>query len=440
MFSFLAEKFRHVFAKFSGNSSLTERNIQEAIDEVRLALLDADVQYGVVKTFIKRVKERAIGQQCLSSVSTGQLFVKIVHEELASLLGSTEKEFKVNERPARILLCGLQGSGKTTHAAKLALFLKEKRGFKRPCLVACDLARPAAVEQLMTLASQAGVEGFHIPGETRPAIVAKRALEEAPKQMWDVIIFDTAGRLHVDEALMQELSAMKDIVEPHQVLLTVNAATGQDAVKAAAAFTDHVGVTGCCLTMLDGSSRGGAALSVVEVTQRPILFEGHGERLADIRPFHPVSMADRILGMGDTINLVRQAQEHFKEEDAQQLERKLRRAEFTYGDFLQQIRSLKKMGSVKNLLSMLPGVSHLPIEGGDNQLKKAEAIVLSMTLQEREGRCELSPARRRRIAKGSGTAVDDVNKLVKTLKEAAGFLKNVPKMKQLHKMMGGLWH
>jgi signal recognition particle subunit SRP54 len=439
MFSFLAEKFQNVFAKFRGNSSLNERNIQEAIDEVRLALLDADVQYGVVKTFIKRVKERALGQQCLASVSAGQQFIKIVHEELAELLGSSEKELQIHERPARILLCGLQGSGKTTHAAKLAVFMKEKKGFKRPCLVACDLARPAAVDQLVTLANQAGVASFRIAGETNPAIVAKKALEEATKNMWDLIIFDTAGRLHVDEALMNELSNLRKVVAPHHVILTVNAATGQDAVKAASAFSETVGVTGCFLTMLDGASRGGAALSVVQVTQKPILFEGHGERLADIRPFHPVSMADRILGMGDTINLVRQAQEHFKEEDARKLEMKLRKAEFSYEDFLQQIRALKKMGPLKNLLSMLPGASKLPLDGSENELKKAEAIVLSMTPHERLGMCDLSPSRRRRIAKGSGTELDDVNKLVKTLKEAANFFKNVPKMKQLQKMMGGLW-
>lgn len=440
MFSALAEKFQGIFSKFMRAKALTEGNIQEAIDEVRLALLDADVQYGVVKTFVRRVKEKAIGQKLITSVSPGQLFVKIVHEELVSLLGADEKEFVMHERPARILLCGLQGSGKTTHAAKIALFLKEKRGFSRPCLVACDLARPAAVDQLVTLARQAGIDCFSLAGEKNPVRVAKEAIFEAPKHMWDLLIFDTAGRLHVDEELMHELGRVKEAVSPHHVVLTLNAATGQDAVRTATAFAEQIGVTGSCLTMLDGSARGGAAISVVEVTKKPILFEGHGERLGDIRPFHPVSMADRILGMGDTINLVRQAQEHIQEADAKELERKLRRSEFSYGDFLSQLRMIKKMGSVKGLLSMLPGASKMPIEGGDKELVKAESIILSMTREERDDLCELSVGRRKRIAIGSGTTVDDVNRLVKTMKQAKQFFKNAPKMKQLEKMMGGgLW-
>jgi signal recognition particle subunit SRP54 len=299
------------------------------------------------------------------------------------------------------------------------------------------LARPAAVEQLKTLAQQAGVDCFRIEGEKNPIVVAKQALAAAPAQMWDLLIFDTAGRLHVDSDLMEELVAVKNIVQPHQVILTLNAATGQDAVRAASVFTDQVGVTGSCLTMLDGSSRGGAAISIVEVTKQPILFEGHGEKLQDIRPFHPVSMADRILGMGDTINLVRTAQEHIREENAKDLERKLRRSEFTFTDFLGQINTLKKMGSVKSILSMLPGASNLPIEGGEKDLKRAEAMILSMTLDEREDRTELTVGRRKRIAKGSGASVDDVNRLVKTMKQAKQFFKKMPSMKHLEKMMGG---
>ncbi len=440
MFSTLAEKFQGIFAKFMRAKTLTEGNVQEAIDEVRLALLDADVQYGVVKSFVKRVKEKAIGQALISSVAPGQLFVKIVHDELVELLGADEKEFVIHERPARILLCGLQGSGKTTHAAKIAMFLKEKRGFRRPCLVACDLARPAAVDQLLTLAQQAGVDSFMLAGEKNPVRVAEEAIFEAPKHMWDLLIFDTAGRLHVDAELMQELKRVKEAVCPHHVLLTLNAATGQDAVRTASAFAEQIGVTGSCLTMLDGSARGGAAISVVEVTKKPILFEGHGERLGDIRPFHPVSMADRILGMGDTINLVRQAQEHIRETDAKELERKLRRAEFSYEDFLNQLRMIKKMGSVKGLMAMLPGASKLPIDGGDKELAKAEAIILSMTSEERYDVCELTVGRRKRIANGSGTTIDDVNRLVKTLKQAKQFFKNAPKVKHLEKLMGGgLW-
>ncbi len=437
MFSALAEKFRSVFAKFGSAKALTENNVQEAIDEVRLALLDADVQYGVVKAFVRRVKEKAIGQKLISAVSPGQLFVKIVHDELVALLGSEEKSLVLRERPAKVLLCGLQGSGKTTYAAKLAHFLKAKSGFQRPCLVACDLARPAAVDQLHTLAQQAGVACFRMEGEKNPVTVAQQALEAAPAQMWDLLIFDTAGRLHVDSQLMEELVAVKETVKPHQVILMLNAATGQDAVRAAGTFAEQVGVTGSCLTMLDGSSRGGAAISLVEVTKQPILFEGHGEKLQDMRPFHPVSMADRILGMGDTINLVRTAQEHFKEDEARELERKLRRSEFTFTDFLGQINTLKKMGSVKSLLTMLPGMPNLPLENGDKDLKRAEAIILSMTLEEREEHVELSMGRRKRVAKGSGTSLDEVNRLVKMMKQAKQFFKKMPSMKQLEKMMGG---
>jgi signal recognition particle subunit SRP54 len=439
MFAALTEKFQGVFSKFFKAKALTDGNIQEAIDEVRLALLDADVQYGVVKNFVKRVKEKAVGQKLIEAVSPGQLFVKIVHEELVELLGSTEKDLRVEGRPGKILLCGLQGSGKTTYAAKLARYLREKKGFLRPCVVACDLARPAAVDQLKTLAMQAEVNFFSLPGEKNPVRVAEAALEEATIKMWDLLIFDTAGRLHVDQDLMDELAAVKEAVRPQHVILTLNAATGQDAVRAASTFAEHIGVTGSCLTMLDGSSRGGAAISVVEVTKRPVLFEGHGEKISDIRPFHPMSMADRILGMGDTINLVRHAQEHIQESEAKDLEHKLRRAEFTYGDFLQQMRMLKKMGPLKNLMAMLPGASNLPMEGGEKEMQKAEAIIYSMTPEERDERCELSVRRRQRIAKGSGTSIDDVNRLVKTLKQAKQFFKNMPKLKNLEKMMGGLW-
>jgi len=437
MFSALAEKFQNVFSKFLRSPKITEDGIQEALDEVRIALLDADVQYSVAKTFVRRVKEKALGEELVRSVTAGQLFVKIVHEELVDLLGSTEQEFKPN-KPARILLCGLQGSGKTTHAAKLALYLKEKQGFSKPCLIACDRARPAAIEQLAILAKQAGVDHFTIDGEKDPVSVAKEVMKNS--RDWDLLIFDTAGRLHVDDDLMQELEAIKKAVDPDHVVLTLNAATGQDAVRAASTFSECIGVTGSFLTMLDGSARGGAAISVVEVTKKPILFEGHGEKLNDIRPFHPRSMADRILGMGDTITLVRTAQEHIKEEEAEELEKKLRKSQFTYSDFLNQLRMLKKMGSMKGLLSMLPGASNLPIQGGDEELKKAEAVILSMTPEEREDRCEMSIGRRKRIAKGSGTQIESVHRLVRTMKQAKKFFKG-SNMKQLQKMMGGggLW-
>lgn len=441
MFSALTNTFQSIFSKFGRSGKLTEKNIQDALEEVRLALLDADVQYGIVKNFIRSVKEKAVGQALLTAVSPGQLFTKIVHDELVALLGSEEKECTIRERPAKLLLCGLQGSGKTTGAAKLALYFKEKQGFKKPCVVALDLARPAAVMQLKILSEQAGVDFFSIDGEKDPRVIAKEALSSAISHMWDLLIFDTAGRLAIDDALMDELLAVKQIVNPQQTILTLNAATGQDAVKTAAAFAAKIGVTGSCLTMLDGASRGGAAISVAEVTKCPILFEGHGEKIGDIRPFHPVSMADRILGMGDTINLVRKAQEHFKEEDAAVLERKLRKAEFSYEDLLKQFHMIQKMGSLKSLISMIPGLSSLPFDGGEEKLQKTEAMIYSMTPAERSEEVELTVSRRKRIAKGSGTTIDDVNHLVKTMKQAKQLFKNVPKMKHLEKMMkgGSLW-
>jgi signal recognition particle subunit SRP54 len=441
MFSALAEKFQGIFRKFLKDKSLTEENIQEAFDEVRLALLDADVQYGVVKTFIKRVKEKALGQELLSSVSPGQLFIKIVHDELVSLFGNEEKDFVFQGHPAKMILCGLQGSGKTTQAAKLASFLKKKKGFQRICLVACDLARPAAQEQLQTLAEQAGVFSFTLPSEKNPIRVAEEALKKAREESWEAIIFDTAGRLHIDEELMKELKEIKDLVRPHHTLLAMNAATGQDAVKTAASFAENIGITGSILTMLDGSSKGGAAISLVEVTKQPIFFEGHGEKIEDIRPFHPVSMADRILGMGDTINLVRVAQDHIQEEDSKSLEDKLRKAELSYADFLKQMQTMKKMGSLKGLLSMVPGLGSLKdIDVNDREMVRTEAIILSMTPSERQGEDDLSMSRRKRIAKGSGTSFDDVNQLVKKFKQTKQLFKgNV--MKNLEKSMRGkVWH
>lgn len=438
MFATLSDKFRTIITKLAGQKKLSEDNISDAVNEVRLALLEADVQFGVVKVFIKRVKEKAIGEKIIDSVSAGQHFTKIVHDELVALMGSDEEALKFSKKPASLLLCGLQGSGKTTQSVKLANFLKKKNQFKKPCVVACDLQRPAAREQLTSLAQSAGIDCYSLLDEKDPLQVAKSALATASKEGWDLLIFDTAGRLHIDEELMLELEKMKQLVQPEEVLLVTNAATGQDAIKTAASFHERLKISGTILTMLDGTSRGGAAISIREVTGMPIKFEGVGEKLDDIQVFNPTSMADRILGMGDTINLVRKAQEHIDEKDAKALEEKLRKASFTYEDYLKQMQAVKKMGSMKSLLGMLPGMSKLKeIDIDDREFGKVEAIILSMTQDERQERCELHMNRRRRIARGSGTSLDDVNRLFKSFKQAKQFFKNVPNMKQLEKMLGG---
>jgi len=441
MLGALTDKMRETFSKLMREKKLTEDNISEAVSEVRLALLEADVNYSVTKAFVKKVKERAVGEQVVNSVTAGQTFIKLVHDELVQLMGGEEYSLNLTGKPSIILMCGLQGSGKTTHTAKLARYLRKKNLSKSPLVAACDLQRPAAVEQLKTLASAAGAAFFSIPNETDPLKVARAASEFALQHGHDVLIVDTAGRLQIDEELMSQLGQLKKALNPNEVIFVANATTGQDAVNVAAEFNTKIGVTGSILTMLDGNTRGGAAISIREVTGKPLLFEGIGEKLDDIQLFNPQSMADRILGMGDTINLVKKAQEHISEEEAKRLEQKMRTASFTYEDFLNQIQMVKKMGSLKGLLGMLPGMGQLkdlPINEKD--FFKTEAIISSMTRNERSERCELIPSRRKRLAAGSGTSIDDVNKLVKTFKQAKQFFKNMPNMKQLQKMMGGsLW-
>lgn len=438
MFGALTDKFQSLFAKLTGKSKLTEENIAEAVSEVRLALLEADVNYAVVKTLIKRVKEKALGDAVIKSVAPGQQFIKIVHDELVALMGGAAEGMTLQGTPAVIALCGLQGSGKTTQAAKLANYLRKQKLCKAPLLVACDLQRPAAIDQLRALGLQIDVPVFTLPGESNAVVVAKRGVEEARLAGCDLVILDTAGRLHIDEVLMAELEAIIAATRPVEVLFVANATTGQDAVATASAFNQKVPITGTILTMLDGNARGGAAISIREVTGRPLKFEGIGEKIDDLQPFNPTSMADRILGMGDTINLVRKAQEHINEEDAKQLERKMRSATFTYEDCLKQLQMVKKMGSLKGMLGMLPGMSKLEgLNVDDKEFFKMEAIIQSMTLRERSEDDELSVPRRKRVAKGSGTSVEDVNKLVKTFKQMKQFFKNMPNMKQLEKMFGG---
>jgi signal recognition particle subunit SRP54 len=441
MFGQLTEKFHSLFSTLFSQKKLTSDNISDAVNEVRLALLEADVQYSVVKTFIKKVKEKAIGIELVQSVEPGQQFAKIVHDELVDLMGGEVKELEFKKKPAVLMLAGLQGSGKTTSAVKLARFLKKQGSYLKPCVVACDLQRPAAVDQLKTLAQQAEISCFSIPGSKKPLEVAEKAMQEAKVQSWDLLIFDTAGRLHIDDELMKELSQVKDLVNPEEVLFVANAALGQDAVKSASAFHERVAITGTILTMLDGTARAGSAISIREVTGQPLKFEGVGEKIDDFQPFNPTSMADRILGMGDTINLVRKAQEHIQEEDATELEEKIRKASFTFEDYLKHAKMLKKMGSMKSLLGMLPGMSRLKdFDLDESEFFRLEAIILSMTPPERQEKCELSMSRRKRLARGSGTSLDDVNRMLKSFKQTKQFFKDVPNMKQLQKMIGGfLW-
>ncbi|NDD58370.1 MAG: signal recognition particle protein [Chlamydiae bacterium] len=431
MFGTLTRKFQDLFSSLSSQKVLTEDNVTDAVRQVRLALLDADVNYSVASAFVKKVKEKAVGETVVKSVSPDQQFIKIVHEELVSLMGGSEAELALKGNPAVILVCGLQGSGKTTHCAKLSVFLKKQHPEKKILIAACDLQRPAAVEQLQRLGSQAGVDVFSVDGEIDPVSVAEKALEKARRENYQILIVDTAGRLHLDEQLMQQLERLKTVVNPSEVLFVANANTGQDAVKTAQEFDKRVSITGTILTMLDGTSRAGAAISIREVTQKPLKFEGVGEKITDFQAFNPHSMADRILGMGDVINLVKKAQEHFSEQESKDLEKKLRKASFTYDDYLKQMSILKKMGSFKSLLKMIPGLPNLDeMQIDEKEFRKIEAIILSMTQDEREEKVELVPSRRRRIAEGSGVKIDDVNKMVKSFKRLKQFFKDMPNLKK----------
>lgn len=436
MFGNLTEKLSKIFSSLGDKKKLSEENISDAVREVRLALLDADVNYGVVKNFIKKVKEKAVGDAVLKSVTPSQQFIKLVHDELVSLMGEKEASFKLDGNPAVIMLCGLQGTGKTTHAAKLAKFLRKKEYQRKPLLVACDLQRPAAVLQLKTLGEQINVPVFAMEGEKNPVKVAKAALKHAKELGCDAVIFDTAGRLHIDETLMEELSEIKNVTQPSEILFVANSATGQDAVTTALEFDRKLNLTGSILTMLDGDSRGGAAISILEITGKPLKFEGVGEKLDDLQLFNPHSMADRILGMGDTINLVKKAEEFMSEEEAEKLEEKMRKATFTYNDYLKQIQAIKKMGSLKKIMKMLPGMSKIPeFDMDEKEFFKVEAIILSMTPRERAERDEIDISRAKRIAKGSGSDLGEVNKLRKSFKQTKQFFKHLPNKKMMEKFM-----
>lgn len=430
MFSQLSDKLQDIFKDLRGHGSISEANINDALRQVRLALLEADVHFQVAKDFIARVKEKALGQNVLRSVTPGQQIVKIFHDELTQLLGGDNEPLNL-AKPARIIMVGLHGAGKTTSAAKLAAYLK-KQG-KSPLLIACDLQRPAAINQLAALAGQVGVPIFKPePGQTDLVQVGKKALVWVETQNGDVQIFDTAGRLEIDETLVNELKKLCHLVQPQEILLVCDAATGQQAVNVATHFHETLGLTGLVLTKLDGDARGGAALSMREVTKRPIKFAGVGEKITQFEPFYPDRLAGRILGMGDVVSLVERAAETINEEEAARLEKKMRAANFDFDDFLAQFKMLRRMGPLENVLGMLPGMSNMKgFSVDEKQLKRIEAIVLSMTPSERKNPDVLNAKRRQRIARGSGTSVTEINTLLQRFNQMRKLMKNVGQMKKM---------
>ncbi len=428
-FEGLTDKLQGAFKKLNSKGKLTEADVKSAMREVRMALLEADVNFTVVKDFIKKVTERAVGADILESLTPGQQVIKIVNEELTALMGGSNAKLTYSSQPPTIyMLCGLQGAGKTTMCGKLGNMIK--KGDKKPLLVACDVYRPAAIKQLQVVGGQVGVEVFE-RGQGNPVEIAKEAIEYARYYGRDPVIIDTAGRLHIDTNLMQELRDVRDAVKPKEILLVVDAMTGQDAVTVAKTFNDELGVDGVILTKLDGDTRGGAAISVRAVTGKPIKFSGIGEKLTDLEPFHPDRMASRILGMGDVLSLIEKAQDSFDEQQAVDLTRKMRTNAFTLEDYLEQMKQLNKMGSITDVLKMIPGVGSkikdvdIDEEKVMKAQKKNEAIILSMTRMERRNPDILNASRKRRIAAGSGTTVQEVNLLLKQFDQAKSMMKNV---------------
>lgn len=442
MFDNLSERLERSFKILKGEGKITEINVAETLKDVRRALLDADVNYRVAKDFTDTVKKKALGQNVLTAVKPSQLMVKIVHDELATLMGGETAELNLPGRvgdPTIILMAGLNGSGKTTFTGKLAKMLKEKKN-KNPLVAACDTFRPAAMEQLKVLADQVGVPCYMEMGATNPVKVAQDAIQEARAKAHDVVIIDTAGRLAIDEELMQQIQDIRDATHPHEILFVVDAMTGQDAVNTAKEFNERLDYTGVVLTKLDGDTRGGAALSIRTVVNKPIKFVGTGEKMEAIDPFHPARMADRILGMGDIVSLVEKAQEQYDEKEAKRLEARLRKNKFDFNDFYAQIQQIKKMGNIKDLASMIPGVGKAikDIDIDDNAFKGIEAIILSMTPAERENPAILNTSRRNRIAKGSGTSIQEVNRLIKQFDQTRQMMRlmaDKSKMAQMAQMM-----
>lgn len=432
MFETLTDKLDLTFKRLRGQGKVSEKNIDEALREVRLALLEADVHFKVVKGFLESVKTKALGQEVLRSLTPDQQFVKIVREELTSLLGGSQQELDLRGTPPLvIMLVGLQGSGKTTTLAKLALFLQREKK-RKPYLVSADVYRPAAIEQLKILGGDLGIPVHDSRPEKPPLQICQEAFEEARKQFHDFLLVDTAGRLHVDEELMQELKAIKELLKPHQILLIADAMTGQDAVNQAEGFNKWLDFTGIVLTKMDGDARGGAALSMRQIVGKPILFSGVGEKLDALEPFHPERLASRILGMGDVLSLIEKAQQAYKEKEGEQLEKLAKKNQFSLEDFQAQLQQLKKMGSIGELLDLVPGARKLTQKAdlgqAEKELKRVEAIINSMTLQERRNPAILNGSRRRRIAQGSGTTVTEINRLIKQFLEMKKMMQRFNKL------------
>lgn len=438
MFENLSERLERSFKLLKGEGKITEINVAETLKDVRRALLDADVNFKVAKQFTDTVKQKALGKNVLTSVKPGQLMVKIVHDELTQLMGGQAGELKLSSRPSVILMAGLNGAGKTTLSGKLALLLKNKKS-RKPLLVACDVYRPAAIDQLQVLGEQIGVEVYVNREEKDPVKIALEGVHEAKAKGYDTVIVDTAGRLAVDEELMNEIAAIKAAVQPDDTLFVVDAMTGQDAVNTAKEFNDRLDFKGVVLTKLDGDTRGGAALSIRNVVDKPILFVGTGEKMEALDVFHPERMADRILGMGDIVSLVEKAQEQFDEQEALKLQRKIRKNQFDFNDFLNQIQQIKKMGNLKDLASMIPGVGKAlkDVDIDDDAFKGIEAIILSMTPAERHRPEILNQSRKLRIAKGSGTSLQEVNRLVKQFEQTRKMMKLVSG-NNMSKLMAGM--
>ena len=434
-FDSLSEKLQNIFKKLRGKGRLSADDVKTAMKEVKMALLEADVNFKVVKQFVNTVSERAVGQDVMSSLTPGQMVIKIVNEEMVALMGSetTEISFVTGAAPTVIMMAGLQGAGKTTTTAKIAGKLKEKG--KRPLLVACDVYRPAAIRQLQINGEKQGVPVFEMGDNNKPVDIAKAALAHAQKNNNNVVILDTAGRLHVDEDMMNELKEIKEAVNVHQTILVVDAMTGQDAVNVASTFNEQIGIDGVVLTKLDGDTRGGAALSIKAVTGKPILYIGMGEKLSDLEQFYPDRMASRILGMGDVLTLIEKVQADFDEEKAKEMERKLKKSEFDFNDYLESFKQVKKLGGIGKMLNMMPGMNSQMKNAADNvdekQIARVEAIIYSMTPAERANPKLLNPSRKNRIARGAGVDISEVNRLVKQQEQ----MKKM--MKQLPGMMGG---
>lgn len=426
VFASLGEKLNHVFSKLTKRGKLTELEIKQAMREIRIALLEADVNLKVVKDFVNKVSEKALGQEILKSLSPAQQVIKIVNDELIELMGSTNSKLAVASNPPTIIMmCGLQGAGKTTLSAKLGMLLK-KQG-KKPLLIAGDVYRPAAIDQLKTVGEKAGCEVFTL-GQINPVEIAKKGIEHAKRFGFDTVIIDTAGRLQIDEKLMQELEDIKSAVNPHEILLTVDSMTGQVAVEVAETFNNRLDITGVVLTKLDGDTRGGACLSIKAVTGKPIKFSGVGEKLGDIEPFHPDRMAKRILGMGDVLSIIEKAQEAITEEDVAKMEKKFKENSFTLEDFLDQFEMVKKMGGVSSVLNLMPGANKMNIKEGDideSRIERVKAVILSMTKRERRNPDILNYSRKTRIANGSGTSIQEVNAVLKQYEQTKQMMKQL---------------